>query len=341
MAADEFTWVMSEILARFRLHVGRSSTTDISDADAHKWINDYYTNVFPIQMDLDLLKGFTTQALTATDDGEYSLDQTVLQLNDPATVNGSEIVKYHDRRFFADYPENEQYITAPTLVIGTSDTAKVRNSAFTYDIQGVSYSASAGETAFSGLDTVPQNTYGAFSLKIDSDGDITIAEADDNGTGYDTAGEAIDGLAAADSDSCYMGYVTVISTDSGGFVPGTTGLDDSAVTDTYTDGDPANRGDPEACFVYDEKLYVRPKADRIMQFKAPSITRPDALDTGAPLDIAWGPLIALGAAILVLSEHDKDSVAVSELVRLFEVRKNILDSKQRKQRQPRYARPSF
>lgn len=341
MAADTFTWTMAELVARFREHIGQSTTSDITDANAHKWINDYYQHVFPLQLDLDLLNDWYTQELTATDDGKYQLGQTVLELDEPVTVNNSEIVLYMDKTFFRDYPEDEQYITEPGLAVGSSDTKKVKHSAFTYDINGYSHSAASAETAFSGLSTVPQNKYGAFSLKIDADGTVTIAEADGNATGYDTIGHAIAGLEAADSDSCYMGYVTVISTDSGGFVPGTTALDDGSVTDTYTDGKHQNRGDPQACFIFDEYLYVRPKADRIFQLKAPYVVRPDAIDTGSPLDVAWGPLIALGAAIFFLAEADKESQLVSELSRLFEARKLSLDRKQRKQRQKRYAQPSF
>ncbi|MHC4569601.1 MAG: hypothetical protein ACYTE3_28075 [Planctomycetota bacterium] len=326
MAADEFTWVMSELVSRFREHIGLSSTSDITDANAHKWINDYYRHVFPLQLDLDLLNGWYTQELTAVDEGRYALNQTVLDINRPVTVNGSEIRLYMDKEeFFRAHPlDSEQYITAPGLAIGTSDSTKVKHDAFKYEISGNSYSVSSAET-----------------LKINTSGTVTIAEASGNSSGYATAGLAIDGLSNAGSDSCYMGYVTVYSTDSGGFIPGTTALDAAAVTDTYTDGKGEDRNDPQGCFIFDEYLYVRPKADRIMQLRAPYIVRPDAIDTGAPLDVAWGPLIALGAAILYLAEADKDSNLVAELARLFEARKNSLDRKQRKQKQERYAKPSL
>jgi hypothetical protein len=340
MAADEFTWVMSELVTRFREHTGMPNTSDMSDADVHKWINDYYRHIFPLTFDLDLLNAFFTQATAVSDSGEYSLGQTVLKIERPVTVNGSKIRLYHDKSFFADYPEDEQYITVPTLAIGT-DSTKVKNSAFTYDISGNSYYKASAETAFSGLSTVPQNKYGAFSLKINAAGTITIAEASDNSTGYATPGLAVAGLAVADSDSCYMGFVTVISTAATGFIPGTTALDNGSVTDTYTDGKHQNRGDPQAAFVYDEKLYVRPKADRVMQIKAPHVVRPDAIDTGAPLDVAWGPLIALGAAILQTVEENKDSQRGQELARIFKTRADSIDAKQRKQRQPQYAQPSF
>ena len=206
----------------------------------------------------------------------------------------------------------------------------------------ISYSKSSSEATFTGLDTVPQNKYGAFSLKIDSDGDITIAEAEDNATGYDTPGEAVADLEAADSDSCYMGFVTAICTAATGFIPGTTELSHATVTDTYTDGNPAHRGDPKAGLIYDEYLYVRPKADRIMQIKAPKIIRPDALDTTeAPLDIAWGPLIALGAAIEYVSMIKKDEAQAQKLWNDFEEMKDEILSKVRSQNQPQYANPCW
>ena len=341
MAASEFTWIMSELVARFREHTGQSSTSDISDTTVAQWINDYYRNIFPLEFDLDLLNEFFTQALSASDSGEYTIAQTVVVIDEPVKVNEGEIRLYNDKSFFSDYPEDEQYITAPTVAIGSSDSADVLHSAFTYDIMGVSYSASSAETSFSNLSTVPQNTYGAFSLKIDSDGTVTIAEASDNATGYATKGLAIAGLAVADADSCYMGFVTVISTAAAGFIPGTTALDAGTVTDTYTDGKHQNRGDPQAAFIYNGILYVRPKPDRIMQLKAPSITRPDAIVAGAPLDVAWGPLIALGAAILKLVEDDADSERGAELARVFKARADSIDAKQRRQRQKQFSHPSF
>ena len=345
-----------------------------------------------------------------------------------------------------DYPEDEQYITEPTLVIGTTNAACIRHSAFVYEIDGVSYSKDAGEVTLLELATVPQNKYGAFSLAIDSDGDITVSEADGNEDGYDSAGEAVygittgnttavvanipapdgdgtvqatiaadfvagatqptarttsvvgtvlrpsthngylyectisagvygteptwgtivggttsdgtntwicrteslssvgttNGLPSSDSDSCFMGFVTAICTAATGFIPGTTELSHATVTDTYTDGNPAHRGDPKACLIYDEYLYVRPKADRIMQIKAPKIIRPDALDTTeAPLDIAWGPLIALGAAIEYVSMIKKDKTQAQKLREDFEEMKDEILSKVRSQNQPQYANPCW
>jgi len=310
------TWSLAEMRTRWRELTGRGSTGDISDANVDNLINDYYQNYFPEDALVTNFDTFFTQALTAVDDGEYSLAQTIVKLMEPMTVDGERVTFYQDKDyFFNKYRDNEQYITDPTLVVGSSDTTKVKNSAFKYDVNGDSYSKASAETAFSGLDTIPQNKYGAFCLKIDEDGTITIYEADDNVTGYGSEALAIAGLPIAGSDTAYMGVVTVISTDSAGFVPGTTALDDSAVTDTYTDGDPANRGFPEAALTVHNKLYLRPKPDDIGLFKCASeMNRPDVLsdDSSVPSDVKWGPMIALGAAILYLAPKG-DSVRLKQL----------------------------
>jgi len=308
MAADEYTWDLEEIRDRWREDTGRSQTADISDANANKRINDYYVNHFGHDAKIDEFDIFVTQALAATDSGEYTISTDIDRLDDPATIDGDKIILYRDQElFFDEYPENEQYITAPGLAIGVADTTKVYHAAFDYRIEGTgyAYSKASSEITLSG-DTIPQNKYGAFSFTIDDDGDIAVTAADDNDTGYDSPKLALEDLGHAASDTCFMGYLVVKSTDSGGFIPGTTALDDSAVTDTYTDGKWETRRRPEAACLFGTKLYVRPKPNDIYQFKARSIgDRPAALssDDDAPTDKLWGPAIARGAAILYLAEQ--------------------------------------
>ncbi len=148
----------------------------------------------------------------------------------------------HFHRFsFTDLPHNtlngkvedEQFITDPTLVIGTSDTKKVKHSDFDYQINQFAYSKASSEVDLTGS-AVPEDKYGAWSLKIDSDGDITVAAATDNVTGYDTPRKALEALSSSDSESSYIGYVTVMKSD-GAFTPATTALDASNVTATFTD----------------------------------------------------------------------------------------------------------
>jgi hypothetical protein len=316
----DYTWARSEIRTRFREHIGETSTNALSNATADAIINDYYVNRFPDDAKVDEFDVFFTQALSATDDGEYTLSTDVEQLDEPVTIDGDEIKMYRDdTEFFTDYPDNEQYITAPSLAIGSSDTTKVLHSAFDYRIEssGHAYSKASSEITLSG-DTIPQNKYGAFGFTIDADGDITVDAADDNDDGYDSPHLALTDLDHASSSSCFMGYLVVISTDSGGFIPGTTALDDSAVTDTYTDGKYETRNKPEAACIFGTKLYVRPKAYDIYQFKAASTAdRPTAFsaDTSTPTDVSWGPAIALGAAIQYLVGI-KDIEAANDLAPL-------------------------
>ncbi len=345
----DLTWKRSEIRERWRELTGRSSTNDVSDAIVDALINDYYLNYFPEDALVTNFDEFFTQAVVPTGSGEYTLAQTVVKLMEPMTINGVGITFYQDKKyFFESYPDNEQYITSPTLAIGSSDTKAVKNSAFNFSIKGQAYPKASAETSFSGLATVPQNKYGAFCLKIESDGTITIYEADDNETGYANARLAIAGLPDSDNDTAYLGFVTVISTDAGGFVPGTTILSAAAVTDTYTNGDPANRGTPSGALYIHNKLFLRPKADDIYQFQAASeMNRPTAFssDTSVPGDMKWGPAIALGAAILYLAPRGGQK-RIEELTgipnfSLAEYRISSIKTKKRLSMRGRVAEPSF
>ncbi len=340
MVVDVFTWIMSEMVTEFRAITGAKSTSQESDPTVRKYINDYYQNYFPTQSQVDDLDDFLTQAVSVTDSGQYTIAQTTLKIAAPVTLDGNKIGIYHDKELFFDtYPEDEQFITASGLAIGSTDPVKVKHDTFDYSIADNSYNKVASEVAFSGLDTVPQNKYGAFSLTIDTDGTITINQAGANSTGYDTPALAVAALPVGDASSAFMGYVTVISTDSGGFVPGTTSLAASAVTDTYTDGQPAHRNKPEAILQFGDILYARPKSDDIHQIKFAITKRPDAIDTGAPLDIKWGPVIAAGAAISYLGRNGEE---ISKKVQaIFDFRMDSIRSKKKIRNQKRVNSVSF
>jgi hypothetical protein len=325
MAADEFTWVMSEITTRFQELIGDSS---LAAATCHKHINDYYQNIFPEEADVDELKSFYTQATAVSDAGNYALAHTDLKILKPVTCDNTEIrfiVDHED--FFRRYPDDEQYITAPGLAVGVGDSKKVYHADFDFRVSTYSYSKSSSEVTLSG-DTIPQNKYGAFGFKIDAEGTISFDAATNNSTGYDTPADAVDDLDYTDSDTAYMGFITVINTASGGFVPGTTALDASTVTDTYTDGKWEHRAKPEAITIFNQNVYARPKPDDIYQLKAPRLIRPAAIDTGAPENIKWGPAIAAGAALYYLTEITRDMERVLEIKPGFDIRINSIRSHQ-------------
>ncbi len=332
-------WDLSELRAQFRVYTGRPTTGQISDSDINDLINDYYVNQFPSDAKVDEFDTFFTQALSATDDGVYDISQDVDRLDDPVTINGNQIRFYRDREsFFSDHQgfrghhhhflsllsihnthtrkfEDEQFITEPTLVIGSSDSTKVKHSDFSYNINDFAYSKSSSEVDLTGS-AVPSGKYGAWSLKIDSDGTITVAAAE-NSTGYLTPRLALEALDSSDSASAYMGYVTVIKSD-GAFTPATTALDAANVTATFTDGRFEGRTTPISALLYGQKLYVYPKPNDIYQLKALHIAdRPTALsgDSDAPADRKWGNAIALGAAIIYLQSNDGNDI-VKELTPL-------------------------
>lgn len=343
-----FTGTMTQMVARWREHTGRSQTTDISDSEVIDRINDYFVNFFSSDTGVDELNVFFTQMLSATDSGVYSIAQSVDRLDDPMTINGRQIELFRDRELFFGTEhryhdgflghsfigsrttnhflgqfEDEQFITDPELAIDTGDTTKVKHSDFDYSINSLAYSKVSSEVDLTG-DVVPQGKYGAWSLRIDENGDITVAAASDNVTGYLTPRLALEALTNSDSDSAYMGYVTVVKSD-GAFTPATTALDDSNVTDTFTDGRFETRTEPTVALLYGQDLYVKAKANDIYELKSLQISqRPAALSASdAVADVKWASMIALGAAILFLKGVHDDQRA-DELISTMSFRKGSI-----------------
>ncbi len=326
------TWTLSEIRQEFRDRTGRPSTTQISDSAINDLINEYYVNDFPTVSGLDDFKGDFSQLLLPTDSGIYSLSADILRLLNPMTIDGQRIKAYYDKQnFFDDYPQdNQQYITSPTLSIGTSNPAYVKNAAFGYKANNGRYSKASAETALSGS-SVPQNKYGAWCLKIDENGTITCYEADNNAIGYSSASQAIDGLPAEDGNTCFMGYVTAINT-AGEFIAGATELSAAGVTATYTDGLVSGRGVPESVLISQNKLYFEPKPNDVYAFACPSIEKPTALsgDTDVLADARWGEAIALGTSIKYLMVNGQTQKA-QELKVIFDYKLSLVLAKKTEQ----------
>lgn len=120
------------------------------------------------------------------------------------------------------------------LAIGSTTTA-VATGAFTYSINGTTYSkgAVAAGTA-PGNDVVPINKFGAVAFDIGADGTLDAIEATANATGYDTAADAVLGLPDVADAHIRIGYVTAKKSD-GAFTFGTTALNAANTTVAYTD----------------------------------------------------------------------------------------------------------
>ena len=129
---------------------------------------------------------------------------------------------------------------ATALAIG-STKPNVAHGAFTYRINGQVYSvdADAVGTALSGAD-IPDLKAGGWAIDINDSGVITIIEATDNATGYDTEALAKAGIPAiAVADTVRLGTVTILNSGAI-FDPGTTDLDAGTVSNaTFTNAVPA------------------------------------------------------------------------------------------------------
>jgi len=335
------TWTLAEIRKLYRKLIGRPSISQISDSDADDNINDWYRNQFPLEADDGFFREWLTQALTATDNGVYSLDESVLVVQEPVKINGDpQIFTMDDVKFFEEFPGeftgafviNDAGVG---LAIGTSSTSAAKNgNAFSYNIGGNAYpEAISTETELSGS-TVPQNKYGAWRLEIDVNGTVSIQAASDNASGYATVGLAVQGLPAESSTKAAMGYVTAINTAAGGFIPGTTALDAGTITATFTDGWNSKRGIPGWVLLFDQQLYVEKKSDDYRELKAPYLRKPTELtsDSSTPEDVRWGEAIAYGAAISFLVS-DQDIPGAREIETKFADLIKKINSKYYRQKQ--------
>ena len=315
-------WTGTEIRQKYRDLTGLKSTSQRSDALCLDDLNDYYQNHFPIECALERFEADFVQELLVSDDGDYLIDESYLELKPPYTIDNFPVQLFSNKtQFDAHFPleTDPVNLTDPALVIGSSSASAVANSAFSYRIGSFSYAKAAAETELSG-DTLPQNKYGAWRLEIDSGGTISIIEAN-NGTGYDSAGKAVQALQVESGDNCCMGFITVIDSDST-FIPGTTDLSASGVTATYTDGYHSSRSIPYGLLIDRQRIWIGPKPDDIHVLKCTGVIRPDALTTGAaPLDKIWGIAIAYGATVLRKSEDDDDEA----LMRLIQAKDYFLN----------------
>ena len=126
-------------------------------------------------------------------------------------------------------------ITAPGLTLATQKD-RLKFSAFTYYINGVSYSKGATDNISPGTETIPDGKFGAVALDIDYAGTVTAVSAPLNATNpwYGTAAAAVTDLPACAVDKCRIGWVTAKNVGAT-FIFDTTEFDAAAVVEVYTD----------------------------------------------------------------------------------------------------------
>lgn len=104
------TWIGSEIVTKVRNITGEKTAEDITDADLLNRINDYYRNLFPLEVYVSDFEGWFTETFT-DGDGDYDVSQDYLRLETPMTILDSDDVYstptfYQDKdEFFHLYPE--------------------------------------------------------------------------------------------------------------------------------------------------------------------------------------------------------------------------------------------
>jgi len=127
------------------------------------------------------------------------------------------------------------YITYPNLALGSDPKRCAIDPGFHYVINGTTYNAVAASAGtFPVGSNVPTAKYGAWALDVNSAGTITAVAATDNSTGYDTLALAVTGIPAVAADKARLGTFAIANNSGGNFVPGTTALNASGITTTYT-----------------------------------------------------------------------------------------------------------
>lgn len=105
------TWTLAEIAAKVREITGEGTTEDISNTNLYNKINDFYRNIFPLEVYVAEFEDWFEQVTADEDGGEYPVSQDYLRLMTPMTTMDSDDVLmnvkfYQDKdTFFALYPE--------------------------------------------------------------------------------------------------------------------------------------------------------------------------------------------------------------------------------------------
>lgn len=98
------TWIGSQIVTKVREITGKLTTEDISDSDLLDRVNEYYRNIFPLEVYVAEFEDWFTQTTADEDGGEYTIGQDYLRLMTPMTTLDSDDV-LADVKFYQDKDE--------------------------------------------------------------------------------------------------------------------------------------------------------------------------------------------------------------------------------------------
>lgn len=118
----------------------------------------------------------------------------------------------------------DRVLNSPGLVIGSSSkkAPKIANTTY-FVIDGALGSKTTAEVTLTSANNVANAKYNVIALTMIADGTVTAT----NGTAADTLATVV--LPSTPASSVLLGYVVIHPTGTGGFVGGTTDLDDATV----------------------------------------------------------------------------------------------------------------
>ncbi len=138
------TWPLSRIRAKVRSLTGRPSTAQISDGDIDDFINDFYVNTWPGEIDLPDTEGFYSFD-TTENVGEYTVPAYIIDIRDFTIDDGDDdavdpLTLWHDlSAFLRRYPEDDSAATQqPVDIIRAGEEFRLRPipDDTTYTVQG-------------------------------------------------------------------------------------------------------------------------------------------------------------------------------------------------------------
>lgn len=117
------TWQLSTIRSKVRLLTGRPATNQIADAAIDVYINNYYQNIFPFQIDLQEVKGFDFLGNTVIGTDKYPLSSDIDSIEPPVILNGEQLQYWTDKAsFFRKYREIDTFPTTGVITAFSSGT---------------------------------------------------------------------------------------------------------------------------------------------------------------------------------------------------------------------------
>lgn len=126
------TWPLSRIRAKVRTLTGRPDANQITDDEIDDFINDFYVNTLPGELDLPEAEDFYSFDTVDTV-GEYDVPEYIIDIRDFTIDDGDgdaveDLSFWHDRtEFFILYPEDAGADTAqPTDIILIDDQFYLR-----------------------------------------------------------------------------------------------------------------------------------------------------------------------------------------------------------------------